>query len=145
MPNARQNARQRRAYNRIGEIWRAIRSAPDPDTLDVGYANWQKIASGVPYHRESAERFNEFYEGIGRTMHPSRRNPDKLHFVYGQDIRDGDLIVDRSTVHGKRDVEYGQGWQTFGGTKSVPDAGTRHANKQSFMAAHQEKLPEGVG
>jgi len=132
------NARQLAAYKHKCDIWRCTRVA--------GYETWAKVASNVPCLYDFSPNVSDVLPGMGRVKRTSEFTNDTIHFEAAQDARETDIVINRTTLpNGTHSRMWGDGHRLLGASQLIEDSGGRRANKQSFPAQVEEKLPDGVG
>lgn len=93
------NARQKLFYKQTCDIWRLSAPGSGPVTGTKADAKtYTRIATSVPYRNQST-RYNTIVGPMARADDPNFLTRNDFHFVYGTDVRDGDVIVDTTTTY----------------------------------------------
>lgn len=137
--------RQIRLYQHRVNVWRKEAKTFDAKgkpSADV----WKLISKNIRCLFVPKSKFAEVLAGAGRVDPASRRTNQEIHFVLGQDVRQGDILVNVTLDRFGRKVPgyYGTFYATLGLPEDVPSVGNRRANYRGFEIQQQEKPPTGI-
>jgi len=138
------NARQKSLYKHRVNVWRLVPGAIV--NKKRGDGAWTLIASNVICLIGQKTNMAEAVPGAGRIEPASRRTNKEIHFVLGQDVQQGDVLVNVTLDRfGQRIAGmYGQCFTTLGLPEDVPALGARGANFRAFEIQVLEKPPEEI-
>ena len=138
------NARQRRAYNHLCNVYASTRvvgagARPGAETLTLA-------GSSVACHYEKTPNLDDpSGAGVGDVQGKVLFSTDSVHFAADAPITNNCILRDVTLLpDGTQSPSYGKYHRVLGEPRMVPDSGARRANKLSVMAMEMEHPPAAL-